>query len=88
MHDDTGRPLRLSRLVDCVGHLVEADHLPDGGSRIQPTVGHGVKGSVPVLRMRAAAELDGDALVGGVGARDRVAAVLSACRVDAGHEFA
>ena len=62
--------LGLSHLVDGLGHLIEADHPADAGRWIKSAVGDRVECSVPILRMRAAAELDRHALVGGGGAVD------------------
>ena len=81
MHDDAGRALALAHLVDGVGDFVEADGPADARRRIQPAVGHRIQRAVPVLRMRAAAELNRHALVCGVGAVDR-ARVIPAARDD------
>jgi hypothetical protein len=62
MDHDSRRPSGLYRRVEGVGHLVETDDRSDTGQRIQSTGDDRVERAVPVLRVRAAAELDGDAL--------------------------
>src|SRR3954447_10209458 len=64
MDHDSRRSGGMAREVECVGDLVEGDDFADTGQRIQLTRGDRVERAIPVLRMRAAAELDGDALAG------------------------
>src|SRR3984957_2714612 len=82
--DDSRWAGRLSGRVEGVGHLVETDYRSDTGQRIQMTGGDRVERAVPVLRVRAAAELDGDALTGRVGDVQRVAAVPPSGAIDPG----
>src|SRR5258708_5314016 len=88
MDDDPRRPLALAHLVDGLGYLVEADHPADARRWIKSAIGDGVERSVPVLRMRAAAELDRHALVCGIGAVDGARVVPPARYVNARHELA
>ena len=71
MHDDAGWALAFAHLVDGVRDFVEADDSADTGRRVQPAVGHRVQRAVPVLRMRAAAELNRHSHVCRIGAVDR-----------------
>src|ERR1700734_3041447 len=74
----------LSGRVKGVGHLVETDDRSDTGQRIQMTGGDRVERAVPVLRVRAAAELYGDALTSCVGDVQRVTAVPPSGAIDPG----
>src|SRR3984957_10949775 len=82
--DDSRWAGGLSGRVEGVGHLVETDDRSDTRQRIQSTGGDRVERAVPVLRVRAAAELDGDPLTGRVGDAQRVAGVPPAGAIDPG----
>src|SRR6202046_2480584 len=84
--DDSRWAGGLSGRVQGVRYLVETDDRSDTGQRIQSTGGDRVERAVPVLRVRAAAELDGDALTSRVGDAQRVAAVPPTGAIDPGSE--
>src|SRR5690242_968290 len=75
MHDDAWRALCLARLVEGRGHLVEADHPPDAGERVEPTLAYRVERPVPVVGQGTTTELERHALPGAVGAVDGVVGV-------------
>ena len=65
MNDDSRWTVGLSGQIECVGYVVETDDRSDTGQRIQTTGGDRVEGPVPVLRVRAAAEVyDGSPVAG------------------------
>src|ERR1700733_9390489 len=81
--DDNSRwAVGLAGQVERVGDLVEADDCPDAGERIQAPGGDGRQGAVPVLRVWAAAELDGDALTGRIGDAQRIPALPPTGAID------
>src|SRR5271163_4640060 len=82
MDDDSRWTVGLSGQIECVGHLVEADDRSDTGQRIQSPGSDGVEGAVPVLWVRAAAELDGDALTGRIGDAQRITGVPPTGAID------
>src|SRR6201999_3593803 len=82
--DDSRWTGGLSGRVESVGHLVETDDRARAAPRIQMTGGDRVERAVPVLRVRAAAELDGDALTSCVGDVQRVTAVPPTGAIDPG----
>jgi hypothetical protein len=85
MDHDSRRPSALYRRVEGVGHLVETDDRSDTAQRIQSTGDDRVERAVPVLR--AAAELDGDALAGRICDVQRVAAVPPTGAIDRGSDI-
>ena len=84
MDNDSRWTVGFSGQVERVGHLVETNDRADARERIETPGCDGVQRPVPVLRVRAAAELDGDALTGGIGDVQRITAVPPAGAVDAG----
>src|SRR3981081_3976559 len=87
MDHDSRWPGGMAREFECVGDLVEGDDLADTGQRIQLTRRDRVERAIPVLWMRAAAELDGDALAGSRRDVQRVSGVPAARAVDSGAEL-
>src|ERR1700743_3749259 len=84
MYDDARRPVGLTCAIERVGNVVERDDLADARQWVQSARGDGVKGAVPVLRVRATPELDADALPGSRGDVQRVTGVPDAGTIDSG----
>src|SRR5277367_2298697 len=82
MDDDSRWTVGLSGQIECVGYLVEADDRSDAGQWIQSPRRDGVESAVPILRVRAAAELDGDALTGRIGDAQRITGVPPTGAID------
>src|SRR4051812_44087886 len=85
---DAGWPLAPPGLVQGVSDLVEPDDRTHARQRVEPALADGVERAVPVLGVRTATELDGDALVGGDGAVERAPRVPAAGAEDAGPHLA
>ena len=87
MDYDPGRSLGSAGLLDRIGHLVEADDAADARHRVEPSLDDRVEHAVPVLRHRAATELQSQSVARCLGDAQRVAGVPAAGAVDPRHEL-
>src|SRR5271163_3353350 len=88
MYDDPRRSLRPPGQIQGLGNLIEPNDRTDTRQGVEATRGDRLEDGIPILRVRAAAELNRDSLTRRIGDAETVAAVPAAGTEDARVELA